>query len=251
MISYKEVRLVRRGRRRNLRLGAALLGTAVLVGIAWSSAVGYLAMVVALLVLVALSERCRAHVGDDGICFERPFERDEYVGFSSMASTTAETFWLLPAITIALRGGGEMHLAWNRGTSVQLAARDELRARVAAAIATAGAEPAQMGDAFTRGSASASEWISRIRSMLGDAGYRGTAPEVLWSLVADAAARPTTRAGAAVALEPTLDAEGRARIRVAAESCAEPRLRVALEAIAEGAADDAVERALGRVVDDA
>jgi hypothetical protein len=68
----------------------------------------------------------------------------------------------------------------------------------------------------------------------------------LWRTLEDGAADPEARAGAAVALGPTLGEGDRARLRVAARVVAAPRLRVALEAVADG--DEArVEEALAEI----
>lgn len=88
--------------------------------------------------------------------------------------------------------------------------------------------------------------LDELRALLARArGHRDAAldPEELWSVVQDGAAPPKTRVAAAVALRPTLDENGQARLRVAAQASALPRLRVAIEAAANDD-DDAVLEAI-------
>jgi hypothetical protein len=82
------------------------------------------------------------------------------------------------------------------------------------------------------------EWVRAMRSVMRTpASYRTpeVPPEALWRVVEDAGADADARTGAALALAPTLDEDGRARMRVAAEAAVEPRLRVALETAATDA----------------
>ena len=71
-----------------------------------------------------------------------------------------------------------------------------------------------------------------LASTHGATDYRQAAVprDQLWEVVEGAAADPSARVLAAEALSTTtLDADDRARLRIAAEHCAEPRVRVALE----------------------
>jgi hypothetical protein len=88
-------------------------------------------------------------------------------------------------------------------------------------------------------------WIEALRELSRDGHYRAAAlpPEELWRVLEDPAAETSARAGAAMALRESLDAEGRARLRVAGAASASPRVRVALDAIASSDADDAELRA--------
>jgi hypothetical protein len=69
-------------------------------------------------------------------------------------------------------------------------------------------------------------------------------PDKLWRLVRDPTQAAPMRAAAAVALAPTLDEGGRARIADIAKHTAEPKLRVALERAAAGAPDEELEEAM-------
>ena len=102
-----------------------------------------------------------------------------------------------------------------------------------------------------RAGANTREWVKAMRRVVRPAhGYRtpALAPEHLWRVVEDACVDRHARTGAALALAPSLDEDGRYRMRAAACACAEPRLRAALQTAATetGAAapDDEVAAAL-------
>jgi hypothetical protein len=86
------------------------------------------------------------------------------------------------------------------------------------------------------------EWVRDLRAFASGAGatYRvsNVSGDRLWHVLEDPAADATARVGAAVALKPSLDDGGRARIRAIARALALPGARVALEAAAD-ADDDA------------
>jgi hypothetical protein len=94
-------------------------------------------------------------------------------------------------------------------------------------------------------------WVRELRGLLVNraAGFRegATLPEHLWSAVEDTQAPAEIRAAAAAALAPTLDPEGRQRLRVVAAVALTPGLRVALEAAA-AQDDQALEAAMNSVV---
>lgn len=105
--------------------------------------------------------------------------------------------------------------------------------------------------AFTRAGRELGEWMNAVTgAMEANASFRTQAvpAETLWRIVEDGAAPATARAGAALAIRPTLDADGRARLRVLAEGSADPRLRVALATLSVED-DDAIEGVLARVAD--
>jgi hypothetical protein len=95
--------------------------------------------------------------------------------------------------------------------------------------------------ALARGDRSTEAWLQRLRAVGtgANAGPR-EAPvtqERLWRVVEDPTLEPEARAAAAAALVPSLDDEGKTRLRVAAEATAAPKLRVAFESAAS--ADEA------------
>ncbi len=153
---------------------------------------------------------------------------------------------------ITLADGGEVHLIARENAS-----RDEerhaqhaaLRLRVEGAL-EAYRRRAPEGDPtslLAAGGRSAIEWMRSVRAMNAvSGGYRQAAlsPEQMWRVVQDPTASPSTRAGAAMALSPSLDEAGRDALLRAAEACAHPRVRVALTSLAAGEPEDALLHAL-------
>jgi hypothetical protein len=141
--------------------------------------------------------------------------------------------------------------------TLQFAEQNPVRARDAFVVALQHRLPLReenvVGDhlasLLTRGERSGSEWIRDIAQTAGTAeaeGYR-VAPvpdETLWRIVEHAAADPTARAGALVALGERLDDEGRARIRELASATTRADLRAALEAAASGESAEGIVDAL-------
>jgi hypothetical protein len=103
---------------------------------------------------------------------------------------------------------------------------------------------------LARGGRTASEWATRLRS-LGAGANAGPreAPidgEKLFRITESPDAPAEIRAGAAVALSSSLDAEGRTRLRIAADATASPELTEVLNSAAEGD-EEAVVAALDRM----
>ncbi len=95
-------------------------------------------------------------------------------------------------------------------------------------------------------------WVEALRhAATAEPGFRGAAliADRLWPLVEGASTDASTRVAAAIALAPTLDDDGRARVRVAASTSASPKLRVALEAVTKDD-HDAVVEALAEIESD-
>src|SRR5204862_2118381 len=70
-------------------------------------------------------------------------------------------------------------------------------------------------------------WVGALRKLLGqEATFRAqpVAPDALWRVVEDGAADAPARAAAAIALAPSLDEQGKGRLRVVAGATAEPKL---------------------------
>jgi hypothetical protein len=100
-----------------------------------------------------------------------------------------------------------------------------------------------------RGEKALAAWIRDLRAVTRDEGYRaGAAPlEDLWRVIEDPRCDPSARAGAAIALQPQLDAAGVRRLRVAAKRSAAPLVRVAVEQVVENADEAALEEALAKI----
>jgi hypothetical protein len=116
------------------------------------------------------------------------------------------------------------------------------QARNAGSVEESGTD---LGALFAPAGRSPRDWVKFARGMARAQGYRAAAwgSDALWRIVEDPKNEAGVRAGAAVALAPSLDAPGRERLRVAATVSASPALRVALEAAA-GEEDEPLEEAL-------
>lgn len=109
---------------------------------------------------------------------------------------------------------------------------DALAAHRRAAEAGAALDPA----ALARDARSTEVWLDALRALRQGTSHRAASvrAEDLWRIVADPEAPAASRAAAAVVLAPTVDASGRARLRIAAETTASPPLREAIEAAMTG-----------------
>ncbi len=128
---------------------------------------------------------------------------------------------------------------------------DALAERIREAIADRDAAAADPVRLPARGARTADVWLADLRKVGSRDDYRAdAAPDVhaLFRVVEDPAKDAATRAAAAAVLGPTLDDEGRKRLRVAASASAAPKLRVALEAAA-GKDDEALKEALAEIED--
>jgi hypothetical protein len=118
--------------------------------------------------------------------------------------------------------------------------RDMVVARIRDALALyrSGAVEAGRVDerALARNARPVDEWLQSLRALFESRAHRVAAlvPEDLWKIVASASASAESRVAAAVVLAPSLDDEGKTRLRETAANAASPRLRVALESAAKG-----------------
>lgn len=153
---------------------------------------------------------------------------------------------------LTLADGGEVHLIARENAS-----RDEerhaqhgaLRLRIEGALDAYRRRAPEVDPTslLAAGGRSAAEWMQSVRAMNAvSGGYRQSAlsPEQMWRVVQDPTASPSTRAGAAIALSPSLDEAGRGELLRAAEACAHPRVRVALTSLATGEPEEALLHAL-------
>lgn len=207
----------------------------------------WLAIAVALpLLLVAIvTMRASRHpfiIAPDGLVVER-FGRREVIPYVSITKVEREgdsglvlvladgskrrfTFEKTTA-GFALRLNPAMHRDKGQGAHKNEAARDMIRAHVAARMSGAGE---RLGERLARGKRDVGRWLADVdRLARGD--YRGEAPsaEQLWRVVEDGAAAPSARAAAARLLR--IEGAARDRLRVVAGNTASPKLRIALEAM--------------------
>jgi hypothetical protein len=238
---------LRRGARRALALALRILGGALsvllVVALAMRSGVDALlfATAPALLVYGLVTNRFArivdALVGADGIDI-RSVRSIAWKEVKSVRGTEHE-------IRLALRNEEEVLLAF----------RDDApsRARCAAALSMIQErlralvnEEAQEGvvAALARSGREADAWLSDVRTRIsGSCGtYRSSmlSPDMLWRVVEDPKAPPSARVAAAAMLGPSLDDDGKRRLRVAAESTALAGARDALAKAADGADDEEI-----------
>jgi len=96
------------------------------------------------------------------------------------------------------------------------------------------------------GGRSIDRWLSDLRAMAGDTGYRDAAmsPERLWHVLENRRASPAVRAGAAIVLVAGAGPRVHDRLHAVGATCDDNHLRVALERIARRADDHELRVAL-------
>jgi hypothetical protein len=180
----------------------------------------------------------RIAIGVDGVLVKGS-SRTRFFAYRDLdeARVRGETFEVHGADIELVRGGRVVIRLQLHGEDATR--RDAIVARLRDAIAAAHARRGAGAEILFQ---SASRADDAGRASVGAGDYRQPAPsrEQLWEVLEGGAADATARTAAAAALATSLDADDRARLRVAAAQCAEPRLRVALEGLA--ADDDRDER---------
>lgn len=79
-------------------------------------------------------------------------------------------------------------------------------------------------------------WLSALAAMhTNPSNYRAISlsPELLWQLIESPRSPPSARVAAAATLAPSLDSDGRTRVRISADTSAEPEVRDGLSAVAD------------------
>ena len=196
---------------------------------------------VLLVLLVCECAPSRSRFGADGVLVASTLRRRFYP-FANVASVTA-TAWGSPSRRSMGKwsscGRGLMRQRGRRSTIRRQwrSWRGSSRDRAAGRTGRGGADPSAL---VARGSRTYEEWVTALRALRSDAGYRAAAvaEETLWRVAEDPKVEASTRVGAALALRDSLDEAGRARLRGVVEASASPRVRVALGAIAEEGLDD-------------
>jgi hypothetical protein len=214
-----------------------------------------LLFVLAAVVHWTLGEIVRVVVGTDGIRIRRLSSRWRFVPFSQLRA--AETDGRDVVITLENGKVFRFHSPGGKGwRPLAFADRGEEGVKVVERITEGIARQTHAhssGSALARGSRTTREWL-RALSVSSDqrASFRAPAipPDELWRVVADPTMATTARAGAAAALQSTLDDEGRTRMRVLADACASPKLRVALETTASAKDESELERVFDELEDD-
>jgi hypothetical protein len=208
---------------------------------------GFLGLVLAILGLSFGLVPRKVRIGHDGIT-ERWLGRTRFHPYAEIASIEPCDGGLILVFEGGQRVEIGLALLVKKGgappTEQMVRHVQELHARYRA-------EPPVEGQSrLSRQRRGPSAWLSALKGLL-TAGpdYRQAwlSREMLWSIVSSPAAEPSARAGAAVALRPTLDDADRARLRRLAEVTAAPRVRVVLEAAADGAEDEVLAEHLAAV----
>lgn len=186
----------------------------------------------------------RVHVGADGLRIHRLLSRPRFVPYAS--------------IERMLRTDEDIAIETTDGRWTSFCADSTRVDEVTRFAALVGEHQQRVAEreavdpsTFTRAGRELGDWMKAVTgAMEANASFRTQAvpAETLWRIVEDGAAPATARAGAALAMRPTLDADGRARLRVLADGSADPRLRVALATLSSED-DDALEGVLARVAD--
>jgi hypothetical protein len=187
----------------------------------------------------AVNQSVAVSVGADGIRLRRRLSGSRFVPFGAIASAETDG----QNVTLRLRDGTVLEVNAPAGPEKEWkpalfqdrgAEATKLTERIREGMAQH--ERGSVDDrVLARGGRQTRDWLRDVTVASDEhASFRVPAlpPDQLWRVVEDPAAATTARAGAAAALRPRLDDEGRARLRVVADACAAPELRVALEAAA-------------------
>ncbi len=191
--------------------------------------------------------RTSVTVGADGILRSWLGKKEfwSYGDIESVKQYIDQSFWRRQkweGIELVLRSGESVRIpistqGWRNQTGLDLILQ---RVREAMESHRQG-DPAADTALLTRQARTVSDWVQRLRA-IGSGAHLDhrtapVGPERLFRIVEDPSAAPSARAGAAVALATSLDAEGKLRLEGVAEAIAAPKLRIAIHAAASG--DDA------------
>ena len=199
------------------------------------------------IVVMALVQRpATLRIGTDGVEYRWAGRRRfvpyrEVVELLDEPPSPATRTWSTSVMTLQLRDGSRVVWRLVDSSLVVTRLREALEAHRS--------NLSQDGAAWlARKDRAHEDWVRELR-VIGSGGgrsYRASPPsrEMLWRFVEDPAADVAVRAASAIALGPSLDDTGRARMRVAAKVTLLPELRVVLEreaAAEEAQAEEALE----------
>jgi hypothetical protein len=208
-------------------LGCAAVG-ALLVATAGTLTPAFPLLAITLVIVANRLSVGQVLVGTDGLLVTRLGSKT-FLRFDDIERIITEG----PTVVVERRGGAPIRLGLGGDNAASREAGAALERRIAEARGAfeRGEEGASAEAQLARGRRSTSEWVAALRRLVEARGYRdaATLPERLQRIVEDPREREATRASAAIALGPVLDADGRARLRIAAETSASPKLRAALE----------------------
>ncbi len=174
----------------------------------------------------------RVEVGQDGI-FLRWLGNKRFIPFSAIEIVSGGPL----GVDLFFRGSGRyLEIRLTQKDGAKAAQVKELVARIKEGIAAHSGLARADEEAFlARTGRDLDTWLRDMRALGGGevGGYRATAipRERLWAVVENAAADPSAREGAALALSASLDADDRTRLAALAQKTAQPRLRIALDGV--------------------
>lgn len=195
-------------------------------------------------------------VGDDAVVF-RWFGRETVLPLAQIVDARV----VAEGVRITLKGGDvtEFHVRFAPSRYAEgmdaLASRRAWQEAIVERIERARARAAERPAEFPLpplAEMDAGAWVDALRGALDRRGahYREQplTESQLWAAVENPRAEGAQRAAAAIALGPSLDDAGRARLRIAAEAVATPPVRIAMEAVAHGD-DEALVEAVEQVAE--
>ena len=208
---------------------------------------GGLAFVIAGSILVPHLMRVRLEIGTDGLLLvDRHGPR--FVPYTNVDEVVEGK----GKLTIVLRSGEPISIRFPSQENGGQAA--EIRARLADALQQSRVRGVGRGAThalLARGGRDVKSWMHATAALTGAEAdhYRIAAVthDELWDKVENGSVAPTVRIGAALALRPVLDAEGRERLRIASMASVAPEVRTSFAAIAQVEDEGALEARLARV----
>jgi hypothetical protein len=231
-------------------LGGLVLAFGLVAGQATPLALA-LAVVAVLVLFAGVAVPTLVTVGADGVLL-RWLGTQRFVPWPSVVAVEAFD----GGVVLALDGGRWLTLRTPAAHERHHPERDAMVERLRTAWRPYAQLDAEEPTArlLRRAGARTSEWVRSVRGVIPRArheGYRIPAvpPERLWQLLENPRSDRAARTGAALALAPSLDEQGRARLHAVADACAEPRLRLALSTAATTAAAGGSDEELAAALD--
>jgi len=193
-----------------------------------------------------LVRRGKVDVGVDGLLL-RGAGRDRYIGWREVVhahqTRQGARLKLVKGGWLDVRAHGRMRVDRNDEVSEPGALFERISA-CHDAYEEPSAQPTE--ERLARNGRPLETWLDELTRLGSNFRSAAIASDDLERVLADPAARPSSRAGAAFALR-RVNSERTDRIRLAAQGCAEPRLRMALEMTADADGDAALRGALAEV----
>lgn len=181
-------------------------------------------------------------VGADGVLVRWPLlRRRVFLGHDRIDDVR----WRDDRIVLVLTDGDRYEI--NTGPKASDAQRALLERLLEARKAYVAPDAAVQLGALARNARTAHAWVTELRAMTATGGqYRSASlpADALYRIAVDPTEKEEHRIGAALALRPMLDDDGRERLRVAAGSSASPRVRVVLSAAADEEDDETIAAAI-------